>query len=366
VNITTGSAAAYAWSNGQTTPGINVSSAGTYTVTLTGSNGCTVTSAPIAVSVVQVPVASITANSSTTICQGSNLVLTASPATSYQWSTGETTQSITVSASGSYTVSVGSGSCSASSTPVFVAYHPTPQAQITASGPTAFCQGASVNLQANTGAGLTYLWSTGATTPTISTQTAGTYTLQVTNGFGCASAVESIQTVVNPLPTMSQITGPTSVCSNGQIQLSIPMSGGVYSSSNLSAATVGHINGLVTGLAAGSSTISYTYTNLNGCTATVNYPITILAAPTPTISASGATSFCQGGSVTLTAPSASSYLWSTGATTQSIVVNTAGNYGLSITSSNGCSASAMPLSVQVFTAKCCCNQWLEQCVYQCQ
>jgi hypothetical protein len=133
VNITTGSAAAYAWSNGQTTPGINVSSAGTYTVTLTGSNGCTVTSAPIAVSVVQVPVASITTNSSTTICQGSNLVLTASPATSYQWSTGETTQSITVSASGSYTVSVGSGSCSASSTPVFVAYHPTPQAQITAS-----------------------------------------------------------------------------------------------------------------------------------------------------------------------------------------------------------------------------------------
>ncbi|MDP5041971.1 MAG: T9SS type A sorting domain-containing protein [Crocinitomicaceae bacterium] len=347
INITTGSAVAYTWSNGQTTPSINVSSAGTFTVALTGSNGCTVTSDPIVVSVIQVPVATISTNGSTTICPGSNLTLTASPATSYLWSTGETTQSIDVSAAGSYSVSVGSGSCSASSTPVFVAYHPTPQAQITASGPTAFCQGAAVTLQANTGAGLSYLWSTGATTSSISTQSAGTYSVQITNGFGCTSAAASIQTVVNPLPTMSQISGPSTVCSNGQIQLSIPMSGGVYSSSNLNTATVGHINGLVTGLAAGSSTISYTYTNLNGCTATVDYPITILAAPLTTISASGSTAFCQGGSVELSAPSATSYLWSTGATTQSIVVSTAGNYGLTMTAANGCSASAQQVSVQV-------------------
>ena len=66
-------------------------------------------------------------------------------------------------------------------------------------------------------------------------------------------------------------------------------------------------------------------------------------APTPTcvanITASGATSFCQGGNVTLTANSGSSYLWSNGATTQSISATTSGTYSVIVTNANGCSAS---------------------------
>ena len=53
--------------------------------------------------------------------------------------------------------------------------------------------------------------------------------------------------------------------------------------------------------------------------------------PTPNITAFGPTTFCAGGSVTLTATSAASYLWSTGATTQSIVVSTSGNYSVTVT-----------------------------------
>ncbi|MBL0018290.1 MAG: HYR domain-containing protein [Bacteroidetes bacterium] len=67
-----------------------------------------------------------------------------------------------------------------------------------------------------------------------------------------------------------------------------------------------------------------------------------------TITNVGNTSFCSGGSVTLVATQAAGYLWSTGETTQSITVNTAGNYSVTVTSANGCSAIAGPVAVSVF------------------
>ena len=63
-------------------------------------------------------------------------------------------------------------------------------------------------------------------------------------------------------------------------------------------------------------------------------------ASTPTITVGGATTFCIGGSVTLTAPTSTSYLWSNGATTQSIVVSTTGSYTVQVTNSNGCQSLA--------------------------
>ncbi len=68
---------------------------------------------------------------------------------------------------------------------------------------------------------------------------------------------------------------------------------------------------------------------------------------TPTISAGGPTSFCQGGSVVLTASSGSSYSWSTGATTQAITVGNSGNYSASVTNANGCQGTSAVTAVQV-------------------
>jgi len=56
----------------------------------------------------------------------------------------------------------------------------------------------------------------------------------------------------------------------------------------------------------------------------------------PTITASGPTTFCIGGSVTLTSSTGTSYLWSTGATTPGINVSTSGNYTVQVTNVNGC------------------------------
>lgn len=70
----------------------------------------------------------------------------------------------------------------------------------------------------------------------------------------------------------------------------------------------------------------------------------------PTITPSGSTSFCTGGSVTLTSSSATDNLWSTTATTQDITVNTTGNYSVTVTNSNGCQSTSQPIAVNVSSA----------------
>ncbi|MFM7644804.1 MAG: beta strand repeat-containing protein [Sphingomonadales bacterium] len=347
VTLSTGTAAAYLWSNGSTSPTITVNTAGSYSVLLTGSNGCTSTSQLTALTVTPVPVASISANGPTAICQGASVTLTAAPATSYLWNNGATTQSITVSTVGSYFVNVGTGACSATSSAVFVSYNPVPVATITPSGPTTFCQGGQVTLNGPSGNGFTYLWSNGATTQGVTTANPGTFSVTVTNAYGCTSTSAAQAVAVNPLPTVTPITGVATLCSNGQSQLANVMTGGIYTSSNLNVASIGNTSGLVSGLGAGTTTISYLYTDINGCSNTVTYPVSVIAAPVPTIAANGATSFCQGGSVGLQASSGTSYLWSTGATTASINVNTAGNYSVTVTAANGCSATSAATPVVI-------------------
>ncbi len=92
------------------------------------------------------------------------------------------------------------------------------------------------------------------------------------------------------------------------------------------------------------------YTVLSGDGNTANNAmatthVTVLASPVVSISPEGPLSVCNGNTVTLTANSSSSYLWSTGATTQSIVVTTSGNYTVTITGANGCTASSAPVTV---------------------
>ncbi|MFN5680707.1 MAG: T9SS type A sorting domain-containing protein [Flavobacteriia bacterium] len=342
-------AASYLWSNGANTQTINVNAPGNYSVQVTSTNGCVATSTPTTVTQLALPTALITASGPTTICQGNTVVLTASPASSYAWSNGATTQSITVLNAGSYTVQTSNGSCSASSAPIVVAFNPVPQAVVTASGPTTFCAGGQVTLSAPSGNGFTYLWSNGASTPTITSTAAGNYSVTVTNSNGCSATSIPVAVTVNALPVVPAITGATSVCSNAQVQLSNTITGGVYSSSNASVATIGNLSGLVTGQTPGTTTISYQVSNSNGCSNTVTYPITVLAAPTAALSNSGATSFCQGGSVILTAGAASAYLWNTGQTTQAITVSNTGNYAVTITAANGCSATTLPTSVAVLS-----------------
>ena len=116
--------------------------------------------------------ANVNISGSTNFCQGGSVTLTAAAGISYTWSNGQTTQAITVSQSGSYSVAVNNGTgCASVSTPIQVTVNSAPTASITSTGNT-ICQGQSTNLTASPGS--TYLWSNGATTQTIQVNSAGT------------------------------------------------------------------------------------------------------------------------------------------------------------------------------------------------
>jgi hypothetical protein len=95
----------------------------------------------------------------------------------------------------------------------------------------------------------------------------------------------------------------------------------------------------------GSYTVSTT--DVSGCTATSS-PVSITVSPTlkPTITANRGLNLCSGDSVTLDAGSSyATYLWSTGETTQRIVVREGGSYSVSVTSSGGCSGVSASVTV---------------------
>ena len=140
-----------------------------------------------------------------------------------------------------------------------------------------------------------------------------------------------------PPPTISA-SGSTTICPGKPVTLT-SSPGAAYSWST------GATTQAIDVAAAGSYTVATT--DNRGCKATsAPTVVTLYPAPTvPTISASGPTRFCTGGNVTLTASSSASYSWSTGATTQSIVVTDTGSYTVTTTNANGCGATSVATDV---------------------
>jgi trimeric autotransporter adhesin len=127
-------------------------------------------------------------------------------------------------------------------------------------------------------------------TGTITGMAAGTSTITYTLASGCyAIATETVITAP------SAVTGSTSVCMGGTTVLSDATTGGTWSSSNISVATVGTVTGVVSAVSAGTATITYAIASGSGCR--VTSPVTVWPVPA---AISGATSVCVGSSTTLT------------------------------------------------------------------
>ena len=334
----------YLWSDGTTAQSITASTAGSYSVTVT-SNGCSSTSAAQAVVVNPVPPSTVTASGSLTFCQGGSVTLSAPTGYSYLWSSGATTQSITAFAAGSYSVTVSANGCSSTSAPLAVTVNPNPPANVVASGPLTFCQGGSVALVAPSG--YAYVWSNGATTQTINAVASGSYTVTV-YGNGCSSTSAPVQVSVVPNPSAAvTASGPLTFCQGGSVTLVAP-AGATYLWSN------GAVTQSITATASGTYSV---VVSSNGCsTGSSVQQVTVLPTPPATVAASGALTFCVGGSVVLTAPAGYSYSWNTGATTASITATTSGTYSVVVSdgtcsaTSSGTAVSAVPnnLNPQVF------------------
>jgi gliding motility-associated-like protein len=334
----------YLWSNGETTQSIVVTTSGSYSVTITDEGECSGTSAPVAVTVYENPVPVISAGGPTEFCDENSVILTSSQAVSYQWSTGETTQSITVAQSGSYTVTVTDGNgCVGTSAPVEVVVNNNPTPEVVADGPLAFCAGGSVILTAaSNGNIVSYLWSNGETTQSITVSTAGTYSVVVTDANGCSGESNPVAVTVyeNPVPVITP-DGPTEFCDGGSVVLSASPAVMYVWSPN------GETTQSITVSASGS--YSVWVMDENGCEGTsAPVAVTVYENPVPEITADGPTTFCTGESVTLTSSEASGYLWSpNGETTQSISVSVSGSYTVTVTDANGCRGTSAAVDVVV-------------------
>lgn len=339
VTLTASAASSYLWSNGETTQSISVTITGTFSVTVTDANGCVGTSDPVATTVYDNPEPTITADGPTIFCDGDSVVLTSSAAELYQWSTGETTQSITVFTTGSYSVTVTDvNDCVGTSDPIDVTVNNNPTPVITTSGPTEFCDGDSVVLSSSTAD--SYLWNTGATSQSITVFTSGEFYVTATLGTGCSGTSDTTTVTVNsnPVPTVTPL-GPTTFCDGNDVVLLA--SGAVSYQWN-----TGATSPAITVSASGQFWVEAL--DANGCSGISDtVDVTVNPNPTPTITPDGPLEFCDGDSVVLTSSASDSYLWSTGETTQSIVVYASGTFSVTVTDAAGCSGTSSPVTVVV-------------------
>lgn len=327
VVLTAENADAYVWSTGETSQSIAVTTGGPVTVQTT-HQGCSATSAPVLVSLYSVSNPIVTTNN-VAICQGTAATLSSSPAASYLWSNGSTNSSINVTTPGNYSVTVtDANGCTASSAPLAIAVSSNPTVAISAAGSTSFCQGQSVTLNSNTN-GSSFAWSNGATTPSITATTSGIYFVTVTNAAGCSTVSNEI--LVNAqtsfTPTITAVS-PTTVCAGAYATL-VASPGASYVWSNGQTT-----QGVNVGL---NGPVSVTVTNTQGCTGTsAPINVTVLPVPTTTITASGPLTFCEGGSVILTAGGANTYVWANNSTSATQTITSPGTYVVTGYGANGC------------------------------
>ncbi len=333
----------YLWSNGAQTRTITVSSSGKFAVTVTDDNGCSGTSDSIVVKVNPLPSPRISASGPLTFCLGNEVTLDAGAGYArYLWSTGEGTRTIRADYPGTFSVTVWTAAgCSATSASVTVKVNPLPQPLILPQGPTAFCQGDSVRLDAGSGYS-SYQWSNGRTTRIITVKNAGNYTVTVRDAAGCRGTSAAVAVTVFPAPRPTITAGgPTSFCAGDSVILD---AGEGYASY---AWSTGAGSRRITVKTSGSYTV--TVTNAAGCVGT-STPVAVVryATPVPVITAAGPLRFCEGGSVELDAgPGWQSYLWSTGARTRRITVSQSGLYNVRVTNQNNCSGESGVVEVQV-------------------
>ncbi|MGB0931160.1 MAG: right-handed parallel beta-helix repeat-containing protein, partial [Chitinophagales bacterium] len=325
----------YAWSgpggytNATQNPTIALAIAGTYTVTVTDGNGCTNTATT---NVIINPLPTATATNNGPVCEGDVIHLSASGGDDYIWSdSGNTLSSFTIfpsniGMSGIYTVTVTDGNGCTNTAETTVTVHPLPTA--TASNDSPGCIGGIITLT-GTGGG-TYVWSanTTGTGSSVTVITAGIYTVTVTDENSCTSTATT-QVTVNPLPNPT-IEGDE-ICIGDTATISA--SGGTdYLWSN------GDTGSIISDNPTSSTIYTVTVTDGNNCSATSTTQVTV--NPLPAATASNNSPVCEGTNVRLTATGGEPYVWSTGATTQTTSVISAGIYTVTVTDGNNCSTTA--------------------------
>jgi gliding motility-associated-like protein len=364
------SGAATGTSNAQNPSTVCYNNSGNFTVTLQITNTCgTFTNTQIGyIQVGAGATPNITANGPLTFCEGGTVTLTTNTVGTYQWQlngvaiAGETNASLTVTQSGSYTVSVGSGSCSGISNALQVNVTPATTSVVNALSATVICTGETVILESVNTAD-SYQWAlngaaiAGATNQQLTVNTAGDYTLQVTSVNGCTAT--SIPTTV----TLLAATAPNITSTNGQYSFCQGQSLTLEATTGLANYQWYLNNNAIVGATSAtlvvSQTGSYSVSTLsaNGCNTNSSQTIiNLLPLPTAQVSPAGPILICNAVPALLqVASGATSYQWYNagvsiaGATLNTFLAAQTGDYSVEISNALGCTATSNTVIVSFNT-----------------
>ncbi len=292
---------------------------GSAIITYTVSNACGSVFTTFAITVITTPTTPSAITGSSTVCAGATTTLS-SASTGGAWTTANAAIA-SVDASGNVTGVAGgttnitytiANACGSSFTTTSITVNTSPTlAAIT--GPTSVCVGSSISLSDATAGGS---WSSSSSSiasidasGNVTGVAGGTVNITYSLATACGTAARLYAITVNTIPSAGTIAGPASVCPGATITLTDGVSGGSWSSSASSLATISAA-GVVTGIATGTTVISYAVSGVCG-TGYATYTLTINSLPIvgPII---GASTLCEGATTTLT-DTTSGGVWSSSA-----------------------------------------------------
>ncbi|WP_210518525.1 T9SS type A sorting domain-containing protein [Hymenobacter terricola] len=361
----------------------NVTAAGNYSVRVTDAFGCSSVSALVQVRVNANNVLALSAGGPTTFCQGGSVQLSANitgggtSSYTYQYQLngnqipGATSATYTATASGTYSVvAYNPSTCSSTSNDIVVTVNPVTTVTLSYPAPS-YCQSgpssptATVSLTGGTfftSTGLSLNTGTGAIN--LAQSQPGTYIVGYTSAGTCpASAATSVTITAAPTAGFSYVGG--SRCAG---------SAGAFAPTAATGATAGSYTATPTGLSlnastgainlaqsqAGTYTVTNTIAAANGCAATsATTAVVLTAQPVAVLAAGGPTTFCQGGSVVLTAgggATGATYQFLntgqaiSGATLATYTATAGGSYSVVVTNASGCASTSPATTVIVSPA----------------
>lgn len=254
----------------------------------------------------------------TAVCSAPLTLDAGAGGTSYLWSNGDTTQTSTINAPGVYSVIITGDTVCGNTTTMYdtitVTISPAPVVNLGVD--TTLCVGQSLTLNAGN-PGDTYHWSTGANSQTINVNTSGTYWVNVNVGACADTDTIVVNFVAGPVVTLGN---DTTLCAGQPIIIDAGNAGATYLWST----------------GANTETISPTTTgtywvNVSFGTCVATDSINVTFTPSPIVNLGPDQSLCNGDSTTLNAGNpGDTYLWSTGALTQTINVSANGTYWVQV------------------------------------
>ncbi|MEO0900136.1 MAG: CUB domain-containing protein [Bacteroidota bacterium] len=345
INLTpTGPFAQYLWSNGANGPNITVDSTANIWLQVVDTNGCISPNSDTLIITANAlpPVPSISANGPLTFCPGAGVSISGPSGYTYLWSTGDTTQQISINDSVRISLTItdqnGCERLSVDTLETMVLAKP-PLPLITLNGSSEFCEGDSVELVSTSSQG--YLWSTGDSAQSITVSDSGIFTLVSTNLDGCRSDTAfspPITVYPNPLKPIISLIGSPQFCEGDSLILTGPSSFSTYywnTGDSVSSITV---------LDSGAFVLQVQ--DSNQCLSPLSDSVLAIAYPKPeipSIVANGPLEFCEGDEVNLsTIPNDyAAFRWSNQDTFSIINVTQSGAYSVIVLNDFGCSSNSI-------------------------